>query len=75
MVKDCIGLSEELFLMCTTVFNLYIIKCTTVEDTNTTKLKGVMKKHDLKGSFFQNLDNFYISVFRKPHNCPVCSFC
>ena len=30
---------------------------------NTTNLKGVMKNQDIKDSFFQNLDNFYIYVY------------
>ena len=39
-----------------TVFN--VTGC--LRDINTTNLKGVMKNQDIKGSFFQNLDNFYV---------------
>ena len=53
MAQECVGLSEELILMRTSF-------STTVEDINTTKLKGVMKNQDIKRQFFQNLDNFYI---------------
>ena len=51
-----VGLSEELFLKCTSVW-------TTDEDINTTQLKRVMKNQYIKRQFFQNLDNFYISMF------------
>ena len=56
MTHECVRLSEELFLMCTPV-------STTVEDKNTTKLKGVMKNEDIKRRLFLNLHNFYIHVF------------
>ena len=41
-----------------TVFNVYVCLKSTVEDINRTSLKGVMK--DIKGRFFQNLDNLCI---------------
>ena len=41
-----------------TVFNVYVCLKTTVGDINRTNLKGVMK--DIRGCFFQNLDNLYI---------------
>ena len=53
MTQECVGLSEELFLM-----RIYFQ--TTVEDINTTKLKGMMKNQEIKRQFFQNLDSFYI---------------
>ena len=53
MAQECVRLSEELFLMCSSVE-------TTIEDINTTNLKGFRKSQDIKRQFFQNLDNFYI---------------
>ena len=42
----------------------------TVQDINTTKLKGVMKNQDIKRQFFRKLDNFHI-VFRERQKCLV----
>ena len=38
---------------------------TTDEHINTIKLKGEMKKQDIKGSFFKIQTIFYLSVFHK----------
>ena len=38
---------------------------TTDEHINTIKLKGEMKKQDIKGSFFKIQAIFYLSVFLK----------
>ena len=46
IVQECIGLSEELFLMFTSV-------STTGRDMNATNLKGVMKNQDIKCSSFK----------------------
>ena len=43
--------TEVCLIIRRTVFNLYI--CTTIENINTTKLKGMTKNQDIKGSFFK----------------------
>ena len=56
VVQELVGLffiCEELLLMSASVW-------TTDDGINTTKLKGLMKNQDTKGSFFKFLDNLYI---------------
>ena len=53
MMNEFVRLSEELFLMAAYVLN-------TVDDTNTIKSKGCMKKQNTKGSLLKILDSIYI---------------
>ena len=55
MVKDFVRLSEELFLICTSVY-------TTVDDINSIKLKDKMRNQDIKVSSFEFFGNNYIWV-------------
>ena len=58
MVMEFVGLSEDLFLMCTSE--------TIVNDINRTKLRSMIKNQDMKFSFFQNFrQHLHLSVFRE----------
>ena len=59
MVQECVGLSEELFLMCTSIK-------IPVEDINTTKQKRMMKNQGIKRQFFSKSRQFlYLNIFRE----------
>ena len=67
MVMEFVGLSEDLFLMCTSE--------TIVNDINRTKLRSMIKNQDMKFSFFQNFrQHLHLSVFREWWECLTCSF-
>ena len=56
IVQECVGLSKELFLMCTSIE-------TTDENMNTTSLKGVMNNQDIKRIFSRFRQFLYLSVY------------